>query len=284
MKILAAQIEIPPTPRGRSRDIHIESCASRISRRLASEHADLVVLPELSSIEYSREAFERLDRLAEPLDGPSFRLFQEVAVRFKTTVVYGIARDCGDTYAITQAVVGPDGLLIGYYDKLHIAQFGDSMEKEYFQPGRRLLVLDLGGLRVAPIICYDIRMPELCRTLVLKHGVDLVLHCGAYSRDASFESWHPFVITRAMENQCFVLSLNRAGGHYGESMFCPPWPGEGRLIQRFHPSDEELRILTVDRSSIEDARRDYPFLHDRLDDYQDLECTLVSSVSIEKGS
>ena len=281
LNVLAAQIDIPSTRTGRGREIHIQRCASEIRRRLKSRPADLVVLPELASIEYSREAFAHLDRLAETLDGPSFQLYREIAVRCETTVVYGIARKDGKDFLISQVAVGPNGLLLGHYDKLHIAQFGASMEKDYFRAGKHLLVMDVKGIRVAPIICYDIRIPELCRTLVLKHGVDLILHCGAYYRDESFASWHAFVTARAMENQCFVLSLNRAGAHYGDSMFCPPWVDADRPAEIFHSRDEEFRWLSVSREEITKTRRDYSFLSDRLDDYESLECRFAPVVGDE---
>lgn len=275
LRILAAQVEVPLTPTGRRRDVHIERCASEIRRRLENEPADLVVLPELSAIEYSRGAFENLERLAEPLDGPSFRLFREVAVRCGTVIVYGIARKGEGAFHITQVAVGPHGLLLGYYDKLHIAQFGASMEKEFFEPGRHLFAFDLGGFRVAPIICYDIRMPELSRTLALDHGVNLILHCGAYFRDESFETWHAFVTARAVENQCFVLSLNRAGEDWGDSVLCLPWIDTNRPAQRFDSREEELRYLTLDADSIRRAAEDYPFVRDRRDDYRSLPLELA---------
>ncbi|MBS1270204.1 MAG: Deaminated glutathione amidase [Gammaproteobacteria bacterium] len=272
LKILAGQIEIPATRTGRDRNVHIERCACKIRRRLESEPADLVVLPELSSIDYSREAFGRLERLAEPLDGPSFLIYREIALRFGTTIVYGIARASDEGYFITQVVVGPDALMRGYYDKLHIAQFGASMEKDYFVPGRHLLVVELNEFRIAPIVCYDVRVPELSRTLVLKHAADLILHCGAYYRDESFTSWHAFVMARAMENQCFVLSLNRAGECYGNSILCPPWVSTGRPVEAFPPCGEEFKTCVIDHREIEQTRQQYPFLLDKLDDYQDLKC------------
>lgn len=275
LRILAGQINVPVTRTGRERDIHIERCAAEIRSRLKREPADLVVLPELSHIDYSREAFDRLERLAEPIDGPSFRIYRELALRFATTIVYGIARADEQGYAISQVVVGPNGLLAGCYDKLHIAQFGASMEKNYFHPGRQLLVCELKGFRIAPVICYDIRVPELSRTLVLRHGVDLILHCGAYFRDESFASWHAFVMTRALENQCFVLSLNRAGQDYGNSVLCPPWVAAGRPAHALHPYDEEFETLEIDRALLDDARQQYPFLLDRLDDYWNLDCRVA---------
>ena len=66
-------------------------------------------------------------------------------------------------------------------------------------------------------------MPELSRTLTLDHSVDCILHSGAYFRDESFDSWKAFVTTRSMENQIYLLSLNRAGVDFGQSMFASPW-------------------------------------------------------------
>lgn len=272
LRVLACQIHVPATRTSRERDIHIERCAGEIRAHLESDPADLVVLPELASIEYSRESFDRLDRLAEPLDGPSFSLYRELAVRFGVTMMYGFARATGRGYAITQAAVGPDGLLLGYYDKLHVAEFGASVEKDYFTPGRHLLVLDLKGVRVAPVICYDIRFPELFRALCLDHGVELILHCGAYCRDESFPSWRAFVTTRAMENQCYVLSLNRAGDNYGSSVLCPPRVDDDHLPYAFDEHAAELRKLEIDTAAIREARHTLPFLADKLDAYGDLEC------------
>ena len=131
-------------------------------------------------------------------------------------------------------------------------------------------MFDVKGLRFAPIICYDIRIPELSRVLTINHNVDCILHCGAYFRDESFATWHPFVITRAMENQIFFLSLNRAGRDYGHSLFCPPWVDERHLPSVFEDRSEEFKYLEIDKTKIENARTQYTFLRDRLIDYSAL--------------
>ena len=271
LRLIACQISIPHTRNAEERDRHLSRTASLVCERLMREEqpVDLVVLPELSSVEYSREAFEALDAIAEPLDGPSFRTWSVVAKRFGVTIVYGIPALGDDRWQITQVVVGPDGELRGDYAKLHTAQFGASMEKEFFISGDHLLTFDVAGFRVAPIICYDIRIPELSRTLCVDHGVDLLLHCGAYARDLSYYSWHHFVVTRALENQVYVLSLNRAGPDFGGSAFCAPWIDQTAPLHVFGDG-ETMETLTVARSVITEARETYPFLADRLSDYPNL--------------
>jgi len=142
------------------------------------------------------------------------------------------------------------------------------MEKEFFQRGQSVCVFSVAGFRFSPIICYDIRFPELSRSLALNEEVDCILHCGAYYRDESFASWHSFAITRAMENQLYLLSLNRAGEQYGDSIFCLPWMDEQQAAVRFAIHDEDFRYLKIERSKIEAAREQYTFLEDRLTDYR----------------
>ena len=267
LRLLACQIAIPPMTGVEERDAHLARSARLVSDRLAQELADLVVLPELSTLEYARETFDCLDVLAEPLDGPSFQCWRAVAREHGCHISYSFAHDAGEQRHISIAVVGPDGELVGHYDKIHMAQFGASMEKDYFERGNHLLAFDVKGFRVAPIICYDIRIPELSRALTIDHNVDLILHCGAYYRDESFATWHAFATTRALENQVFFLSLNRAGEHYGNSLFCWPWMDENREPVRFPDHDETLQLIEMEKSELSNAREGYSFLKDRLDDY-----------------
>lgn len=281
--MLACQIDIPPTTTVAARDSHLQRVASEVTRRVQQYNANiqhravqqsnekrtiqLVVLPELASIDYSRAAFEQLDSLAEPLQGKSAECWTRVATECNCHVAYGFARKDDTGYYISVAVAGPNGTLTGYYDKMHLAQYGASMEKEYFKRGTDLFTFDIDGFRLAPIICYDIRFPELSRSLALHHRVDAILHCGAYYRDESFYTWHDFVRTRALENQLYFLSLNRAGDKYGHSLFCPPWVDNTIPYTAFDPHREEFKVLTIDKHQMRQVRQTYSFLHDRLDTY-----------------
>lgn len=270
LKILACQVLIPQTVSKADRDAHVRRMVTKIDEILRQERVDLVALPELSTIDYSREAFSQLDGLAEELDDVSARAFGEVARRHGVALAFGMPRREGRKFYISQVVLGRDGGLLGHYDKIHIAQFGASMEKEYFQRGTHLLTFNVGSFKISPIICYDIRFPELLRALCDDQGTDVILHCGAYARDESYYSWHQFAVTRAMENMTYLLSLNRAGSFFGRSIFCPPWVDE-RHPEIVFPDEEVFRIVTLRRSELDEARRNYPFLRDRLSGYGELE-------------
>ncbi len=269
LTLLACQIAVPETRDRAGRDRHVGDLIEKIDRRLGQRQADLVVLPELASVEYSRAAFDRLAEISEPLDGPRVKAIGELAAKHAVHIVFGMPRRDGADYFITMVALGPTGDVIGHYDKLHICQYGASMEKEYFRRGDHLMVFEVKGFRVAPIICYDIRIPELTRVLCCDHGAHLILHCGVYARDESFFSWRHFAVTRAMENQVFFASISRAGEAFGESIVCPPW------VDEHHPptvfgTDEEFRFCRFEMSELKAVRAAYTFLSDRLDDYCNL--------------
>ncbi len=274
LRVLAAQIDIPATRDASARDTHLGRIAGLLDATLAHEPADLVVLPELASIEYCRAAFDRLDVLAEADDGASWRAFAPVARKRGCTILYGYARRGVKRPRIAMGLVGPDGGFKGAYDKLHLCQYGASMEKEYFEPGDGLFLFQVGGLRAAPIVCYDIRIPELSRALCRTHGAGLLLHSGAYFKDESYATWADFVTARAMENQVYLLSLNRAGEDFGGSMLCPPWIDERGEIIRFSDA-ETLTVLSVDPAQIEAVRKAYTFLADVRPSYADLPVRLA---------
>lgn len=274
LRVLACQVSVPPTLSREDRDAHVRRIEARIDECLSREAVDIVVLPELSTIDYSRDTFGKLDLLAEAGDGTTVRVFASLARRHGVSVIFGMPRREGRSFYISQVLLGTDGSCAAMYDKIHIAQFGASMEKEYFQRGAHILTFELNGFRISPIICYDIRFPELLRRLCDDEETDVILHCGAYARDESYYSWHQFAITRAMENMVWLVSLNRAGPFYGRSIICPPWVDELHPEIVF-PDEEVFRFIKLGRAELTAARGNYPFLRDRLPAYGVLPHDLV---------
>ena len=112
---------------------HINRMVEKVSQQLDQRNADMVVLPELSTIEYSRETFELMPELAEDLQGQTVETMQGLATTTKSAVVFGMPRVRAGQYFISQVVIDAEGKIAGCYDKLHICQYGASMEKEFFQ-------------------------------------------------------------------------------------------------------------------------------------------------------
>ncbi len=280
MTILACQLAVPTVETVEQRDRHVGDSIERIGKCLKRKSSHLVLLPELSTIGYSRSSFSNLAETAEHLDGPSTNAFANLARRFNCHIAFGMPRVVDDGFRISHVIIGADGAVKAVYDKIHLAHYGASMEKDYFVPGDSIVVVDINGFRVAPVICYDLRFPELFRRLSIDEKVDVILHPVAYPFDFTFPSYHNFVSVRALENLVYMVSLNRsAPGSAGSasdeskwigSIFCPPdWPQEAST--QVFGEGEEFRQLTIKREALSHARQSYPFMKDRRKDYSDLE-------------
>jgi nitrilase len=180
------------------------------------------VLPELSTIEYSRSAFELLGGSYKDISHNAAGVYQQLSEQYGCAVCYGFARRDGENVHISQAVIRPNDAEMLVYDKIHLAHLGGCTEKDFFQPGDDLCVFELSGFRIAIVICYDFRFSALIYRLSKEHGIDLFLHPVAFSRDSTFPSRHPFVIARAIEHQTYFESESDHG-YWGKSVFCPPW-------------------------------------------------------------
>lgn len=267
MKLLACQIHCQGIKTKSAKTNHIEKISEKLRDISKKEEADLIVLPELSSIEYSTDAFNNLKELAEPLDGETFCKISKLAKDLNCAITYGFPRVEMGNYFISHLVIDKEGKYLTHYDKVHIAQFGASEEKPFFERGNKLGVFSIGGISIGIIICYDFRFPEYIRHLTRNYDLDLILHPSAFTRDNSFESWHHFVITRALENQVFFLSINRAGKDWGHSIFCPPWI-DGNENAVVFGEDEEFKVFDISKKRINESRETYPFYADKLKHYE----------------
>lgn len=270
MKILAYQPRIERIGSADERRAHVARMLRVLDDKCRQEPGiSLILLPELSTVEYSTASFATLDQLAEPAAGETYAAVAEFARKWGCAVCYGYPQVSEGGYFISQQVVGAAGEPLARYDKLHLANFGASMEPDYFSRGGRLAVFELDGLRFGIIICYDFRFSDLTRVLVEQHHVDVILHPVAFTKDATFASWHPFVICRALEHQIYFLSVNRAGEAWGSSIMCPPWIDDEKQPLVLG-EDEQLVVFQIDKRAIAAAREIYPFRADRLTDYSAL--------------
>jgi nitrilase len=263
MQVLLAQVAVPLTRSADERRAHVERLAERLSDALGKEqgHVGLVLLPELVTVEYSSEAFERLSVLAEEAEGDSFQSFAKLARAHGTHVCFGFPRKAEGGYFISQAVAGPEGELVACYDKQRLSTLAGSVEKEFFMPGSSACVFECGGFRWGMLICYDFRFGPLLGELI-SQGAHAILHPAAFQEDATFYSWHSFAVARALEAQAYFLSVNRAGPGMGRSIACPPWVDASRGASVLG-TGEEFRNFRVERAELKRVRREYPLLKDR---------------------
>jgi predicted amidohydrolase len=197
-------------------------CVEEWVARRAPLPGTLVVLPEMVTSGFS---FER-ERVAEPEGGRSECGLSSVAKRHQIWMVAGLAVSAAAGTAANQAVVfGPDGGVVARYRKQRL--FAPGGEDLHYRAGSEPVVVDWAGLRVAVFICYDLRFPELFREAARRWRPELYLVIASWP-DTRVAHWLKLLQARAIENQAFVLGVNRVGNdpshrYTGHSVLVNPW-------------------------------------------------------------
>lgn len=178
--------------------------ARRLLEGLDLPPGSLVVLPEMFAVGFSMN----VAAICEGADRPAERFLADLAARRGVYVVGGVVTAGADGRGRNEAVCfAPGGRQIGRYCKLHPFRFAG--EADFYAPGEDVVVVDAGPLRLAPLICYDLRFPEAFRRAV-RRGADLFVVIANWPR-ARVDHWTTLLRARAVENQAFVVGANRCG-------------------------------------------------------------------------
>jgi omega-amidase len=224
-------------------------------RRPAS--GELVVLPELCTTGFS---IATARALAEPADGPSVRRLVDLANRWNIRIFAGIGLlDSQGVARNSSVLIGPGGILCRY-DKLH--PFSPPGEGEAYPAGREIVLTQVDGFLVSPFVCYDLRFPEVFRAAASAGAVCFVVI--ANWPEHRVEHWRLLLRARAIENQAFVIGVNRSGidpffRYPGRSAVIDP---HGNVLAEL---DDRESMEAVDLR-LEDAlewREKFPALRDR---------------------
>lgn len=200
MRVAVAQID----PQLAEVERNLETCLKRLEEA-ASEKAQLLVLPECAIPGYMFESAEEALPFAEEIPGPSTEVLEGECRRLGMHVVCGTLERDGDALHNSAVLIGPDGL-IGTYRKTHLPFLGVD---RFVAPGDELSVYDTPLGRIGLEICYDLRFPEVTRTLALK-GADIIAHPTNFPLAARPQT--EFITrARAAENRVYLLTSNRVG-------------------------------------------------------------------------
>ena len=232
--------------------------AQDLVRQAAEAGPDVILLPEMWNTGFFPAD---LDRSADRDGERTKSVFSPLAAELNTNIVCGsVANRRGDGFYNTAYVFDRTGAVLAEYDKTHL--FSPSGEHERFRAGDRLCRFSLEGRSCGLIICYDLRFPELTRTLALE-GLDL-LFVPAQWPDKRSMHLQTLARARAIENQMFLALCNsvgaagetRCGGH---SAIIDPW---GEYLARAWDG-EELITGELDFSVIEGIRSSINVFRDR---------------------
>ena len=221
----------------------------------------LVLLPEAYMRDFGKPSSD-ISAFAEPLDGPFVARLTEFAAAHGTTVVAGmfeISDDPGRPYN-TLAVVDRDGLRASYR-KIHLYDSFGYKESERLSAGEiEPVLVDIGGLSVGLMTCYDLRFPELARELVRRGAQLLVAPSAWVAGPGKVEHWRTLVAARAIENTVFLAAVGQPGPRYtGHSLVVGP---AGDLLGELGDGDHVLTV-SISTEDLEQARADNPSLLNR---------------------
>ncbi len=247
MRVAVAQIE----PRLGEKERNLETCLARMEEA-AAEGAQLLVLPECAIPGYIFESADEALPFAEEIPGPSTELLEREARRLGLYVVCGLLERDADMLRNAAVLVSPDDGLLGTYRKTHLPFLGVD---RFVVPGDELPVWDTPLGRIGIEICYDLRFPEVTRTLALR-GADIVAHPTNFPVAARIQT-ELITVARAAENRIYLLTANRVGkertGEFcGWSQIVDPF---GVRLAEADGTEETLLVADVD---LEKARnKDY---------------------------
>ena len=240
---------------------NIDKNLQNIHLRLSAirEKTDLIILPEMFNSGFTMNT----KLLSENMQGKTMQWMHEQAQRFDCVITGSLIIKEGGKYYNRLIWMPADGNF-QKYDKRHLFSLG--LEDQYYTAGISRLIVNLKGWKICPVLCYDLRFPAWLRNN--HEAYDLLLVIANWPERRSFH-WRTLIPARAIENQAYVIGVNRYGHdgneiyHSGDSMCIDP---NGNTIY-YKPDDEDLYTFSVYKNEVEKARTTFPFLKDA-DDFK----------------
>ncbi len=229
----------------------------------ASDNSDLVLLPELWASGYDLSNWRRY---ATPLDEGLFPRVAELSRHHEIAVGCSLLEEHDGKAYNTFVLYGPDGARWGAYRKIH--RFRLLEEEKWLGAGDELGLIEAPWGPTGLAVCYDLRFPEMFRPYALKDS-KLVLIVAEWP-ERRIEHWAKLLMARAIENQCFVVAVNKVGESLGvklggRSAVIDPWGVP--LVEG--DDGEALLTVEIDLREVDKVRRFIPVFEDRRPDVYD---------------
>ncbi|MFN5459576.1 MAG: amidohydrolase [Bacteroidota bacterium] len=223
-----------------------------------SETTDLIVLPEMFTTGFTMNP----EKNAEHINGKGFNWMIETA-RKKNCVVCGSISVSDENKFFNRLYwVRPDGTF-NFYNKRHL--FRMAGEDKHYQCGSEQVIVELKGWKINLQICYDLRFPVYSRNRWdsknnFSAEYDLMLYVANWPEVRS-HPWNTLLLARAIENQCFVVGVNRIGAdgngiaHSGNSAVINP---RGELLSKVNPHEDKTETVEIDINYLHEFRKQFP--------------------------
>jgi len=219
------------------------------------EEVELIIFPEMTLTGFTMKSVE----MSETIHGESFRFFSSVAKEKSANIFAGIIERRDRRNYNTLIHIKPDGTLVKLYRKIH--PFSYSGENEHYNAGAKPAMTKIRKWKIGLTICYDLRFPELYRKYG-KKKVHLIVNIANWP-DTRIGHWRTLLQARAIENQCYIVGVNRVGkdpklSYPGFSSLFDPMGKEIVSVE----NEEKVIVVELDKNYVNEVREKFPFLDD----------------------
>lgn len=222
---------------------------------LKAEASDLYVLPEMWSTGFAT----RPEGIAEH-DEASLKWMQRMAGRLNAAICGSIATETDGSYRNRMYFVYPDGHY-DFYDKHHLFTYGG--EHQYFTAGDKRVIVEYRGVKILLQVCYDLRFPTFARNRNGCDRYDIAIYVASWPT-VRVKAWSALLVARAIENQAFVIGINRVGKDPGNE-YCGAsviLDAYGETIAACTPNEETTATAELDMDGLNKFKAAFPVLND----------------------
>jgi predicted amidohydrolase len=223
--------------------------------RAISEKTEIIILPEMFSTGFSMNA----EKFAEKMDGRTISWMKDISKEKRAIITGSLIIEEENKFYNRLVWMMPNGNF-GYYDKRHLFAYAE--EDKYYTCGNKRLIASVNGWKINLQICYDLRFPVWARQQS-DAEYDLLIYVANWPSRRS-QAWKALLQARAIENQCYVIGVNRVGKdgndilYSGDSLIIDP------LGETIHDMKDEDTVFgfTLEKQKLNEIRTKFPFLRD----------------------
>ncbi len=215
---------------------------------------DLIILPEVFNTGFPVDP----EKYTESLDGATTNWMRAKASQLDAVITGSLLIEEGGKFFNTLIWMSPNGQY-QTYSKRHVFHLGD--EANTISSGKEQLICSLSGWKIKPLICYDLRFPVWSKNTFReeKFEYDVLIYVANWPASRSYP-WIQLLIARAIENQSYVIGVNRIGkdevgnSYSGNSLIIDP---KGQIISDIKPNREEIQQLVLSAKMLNDFREKF---------------------------
>ena len=220
-----------------------------------NEPTDIILLPEMFSTGFTMQP----EKFAEKMDGSAVTWMKEIAKRANCVVTGSLVIKENGNYHNRLIWMRAEGSF-EFYDKRHLFRYGN--EDKHYSAGNKKIIVELNGWKICPLVCYDLRFPIWSRNR-FKSGVwdyDILIYVANWPERRN-HPWKTLLMARSMENQSYVIGLNRVGNdgnevyHSGDSAIIN---FKGEAISKTKAKEESVETVTISYNDLTEFRKSFP--------------------------